>query len=43
MPRKGNVTKREVLTDPIYSSATIENDSGESCEVEFAFAYNDVQ
>lgn len=31
----------KMLTDPIYSSATIENDSGENCEVEFAFAYND--
>ena len=31
----------KMLTDPVYSSANITNDEGESCEVEYAFAYCD--
>jgi len=30
-----------MLTDPVYSSAFITNDAGETCDVEFAFAYSD--
>ena len=31
----------KVLTDPFYFNTTVENDAGETCEVEYAFCYCD--
>jgi DNA gyrase subunit B len=30
----------DMLTDPVYYSTTTENDDGETCDVEYAFAYS---